>query len=137
MVSQLIPSWIDGGNAKCYTYGKIVIISSKITSVQSFNCVWLFVTPWPAAHQASLSTTNSRSLLRLMSIELMMPSIHLTLCCPLFLLPSVFPSIRVFYNESALRRYNESALFWYMRESPLDRKEINIREISPNIHWKN
>ena len=102
MVSQLIPSWIDGGNAKCYTYGKIVIISSKITSVQSFNCVWLFVTPWTAAHQASLSTTNSWSLLRLMSIELMMPSIHLTLCCPLFLLPSVFPSIRVFSNESLL-----------------------------------
>ena len=61
------------------------------------------MTPWTAAHQASLSTTNSRSLLKLMSIELVMPSNHLTLCHPLLLLPSIFPSIRVFSNESALR----------------------------------
>ena len=60
------------------------------------------VTPWTAAHQASLSITNSRSLLKLMSIESVMPSNHLILCRPLFLLPSIFPSIRVFSNESVL-----------------------------------
>ena len=62
----------------------------------------LFVTPWTAAHQASLSITNSQSLLKLMSIESLMPSNHLILCRPLLLLPSIFPSIRVFSNESAL-----------------------------------
>ena len=71
--------------------------------LQSLSCVQLFVTPWTAACQASLSITNSRSLLRLMSIELVMPSNHLILCHPLLLLPSIFPSIRVFSNESALR----------------------------------
>ena len=60
--------------------------------MQSFSCVWLFVTPWIAAHQASLSVTNSWSLLKLMSIELVMPSNHLILCQPLLLPPSVFPS---------------------------------------------
>ena len=60
-----------------------------------------FVTPWTAAHQASLSITNSRSLLKLMSIESVMPSNHLILCFPLLLQPSIFPSIRVFSNESA------------------------------------
>ena len=67
------------------------------------SCVQLFVTPWTAAHQASLSFTISRSLLKLMSIESMMPSNHLILCRPLLLLPSIFPSIRVFANESVLR----------------------------------
>ena len=71
--------------------------------VQSFSCVQLFVTPWTAAHQASLSFTISQSLLKLMSIELMMSSNHLALCCPLLLLPSIFPSIRVFSNESVHR----------------------------------
>ena len=61
------------------------------------------MTPWTAAHQASLSITNSRSLLKLKSIELVMPSNHLVLCCPLLLPPSIFPSIRVFSNESVLR----------------------------------
>ena len=64
--------------------------------------VRLFATPWTAAHQASLSITSSWSLLKLMSIELMMPSSHLILCCPLLLLPSIFPSITVFPNESVL-----------------------------------
>ena len=64
--------------------------------------VQLFVTPWTAAHQASLSITNSQSLLKLMSIESVMPSNHLIFCHPLFLPPSIFPSIRVFTNESAL-----------------------------------
>ena len=71
-------------------------------SVQSLSRVQLFVTPWTAARQASLSITNSRSLLKLMSIESVMPSNHLILCRPLLLLPSIFPSIRVFSNESVL-----------------------------------
>ena len=71
-------------------------------SVQSLSRVRLFAAPWTAARQASLSITNSRSLLKLMSIESVMPSNHLILCCPLLLLPSIFPSIRVFSNESAL-----------------------------------
>ena len=71
-------------------------------SVQSLNRVWLFVTPWTAACQASLSITNSQSLFKLMSIESVMPSNHLILCQPLLLLPSIFPSIRVFSNESVL-----------------------------------
>ena len=70
--------------------------------VQSMSSVWLFVTPWTAACQASLSFTISWSLLKLMSIESVMPSNHLILCHPLLLLPSIFPSIRVFSNESAL-----------------------------------
>ena len=70
--------------------------------VQSLSCVWLFVTPWTAACQASLSFTVSWSLLKLMSIESVMPCNHLILCCPLLLLPSFFPSIRVFSKESVL-----------------------------------
>ena len=72
-------------------------------SVQLLSCVRLFVTPWIAACQASLSITNSRSLLKLMPIELVMPSSQLILCCPLLLLPPIPPSIRVFSNESTLR----------------------------------
>ena len=72
------------------------------SSVQSLSCVQLFATPWTAAYQASLSFNNSRSLLKLMSIESVMPSNHLILCHPLLLLPSIFPSIRVFSNESLL-----------------------------------
>ena len=73
-----------------------------LTVVQLLSHVQLFATPWTAAHQASLSFTISLSLLKLMSIKLMMPSNHLVLCCPLLLLPSICPSIRVFSNESAL-----------------------------------
>ena len=75
----------------------------QFSSVQSLSRVRLFVTPWIAAHQASLSITNSRSLLKLMSIESVMPSSHLMLCCPLLFLPPISPSIRVFSNESTLR----------------------------------
>ena len=75
----------------------------RVVVVQSLNCVCLFATSWAAAHQASLSFTVSQSLLKLMSIELMMPSNHLILCRPLLLLPSVLPSIRVFSNKPALR----------------------------------
>ena len=74
-----------------------------VSSVQSLSHVWLFVTPWTAAHQASLSFTTSQSWLKFMSIELMMLSNHLILCHPLLLLTSVFPSIRVFSNEWSLR----------------------------------
>ena len=76
--------------------------SYNFSSVESLCCVWLFVIPWTVTCQASLSITNSRSLLKLMSIELVMPSNHLILCRPLLLSPSIFPSIRVFSNESAL-----------------------------------
>ena len=72
------------------------------SSVQSLSRVRLFATPWTAARQASLSITNSRNLLKLMSIEAVMPSNHLILCCPLLLPPSIFPSIRGFSNESSL-----------------------------------
>ena len=75
---------------------------SFISSVQLLSCVRLFATPWNVARQASLSITNSRSLLKLMSIESVMPSNHLIFCRPLLLSPSTFPNIRVFSNESAL-----------------------------------
>ena len=74
-----------------------------ISLVQSLSRVRLFGTPWTAARQASLSKTNSWSLLKFMSIESVMPSNHLILCHPLLLLPSIFPSIRIFSNESVLR----------------------------------
>ena len=73
----------------------------RFSSVQMLSRVWHFATPWTAALQASLSITNSRSLPKFMSIESVMPSNLLVLCCPLLLLPSIFPSIRVFSNESA------------------------------------
>ena len=75
---------------------------AQFSSVQSLSHVRLFATPWTAACQASLSFTNSRSLLKLNSIESVMPSTHLILCCPLLLPPSIFPSIRVLSNESVL-----------------------------------
>ena len=75
---------------------------NRFSSVQLLGCVPLFAIPWTAAHQAFLSITNSRSSPKPMSIELVMPSSHLILCHPLLLLPSIFPSIRVFSSESAL-----------------------------------
>ena len=96
---------IDRGTDKedvVHTYNGI-LLGHQFSSVQSLSHVWLFATPWNAACQASLSTTSSWSLLTLMSIhESVMPSSHLVLCRPLLLLPSIFPSIRVFSNESAL-----------------------------------
>ena len=79
-----------------------LIVSFLFSSVQLLSRVQLFVTPWIAARQASLSITNSRTLLKFMSIESMMPSSHLTLCRPLLLLSPISPSIRVFSNESTL-----------------------------------
>ena len=86
----------------CFFHFWVQWILVTLSSVQSLSWVWLFATPWTAAHQASLSITNSQSLLKLISIELVMPSNHLILCRPLLLPPSIFPSIRVFSNESAL-----------------------------------
>ena len=79
-----------------------IIKNSSYSSVQSHSCVRLFATPGTAARQAFLSITNSQSLLKLMSIESVMPSNHLYFCCPIILLPSIFPSIRVFSKESVL-----------------------------------
>ena len=84
------------------TCGLEINVFVQFSSLQLPSRVRLFETPWTAAHQASLSITNSRSLLKLTSIESVMPSSHLILCRPLLLLPSVFPSIRVFSNESVL-----------------------------------
>ena len=78
----------------------ISFVLSLFSSVQSLSWVCLFVMPWTTACQVSLSITNSQSLFKLMAIELVMPSNHLFLCLPLLLLPSIFPNIRVFSNES-------------------------------------
>ena len=82
-----------------YDTGKVQF---QFSSVRLLSHVWLFATLWTAARRASLSITNPWSLLKLMSIESVMPSNHLILCCPLLLLPSIFPSLRVFSNESVL-----------------------------------
>ena len=96
--------------------------SVQFSSVQSLSHVWLFVTPWIAARQASLSNTNSWSSLRLASIESVMPSSHLILGCPLFLLPPIPPSIKVFSNESTLRmRWPK---YWSFSFSIMPSKEI-------------
>ena len=87
---------------RLFTYIFKVGFISKFSSVQLLSCVPLFVTPWTAACQASLSFTISWSLLKLMSVESVRPSNHLILCCSLLLLPFIFPSIRVFSNELAL-----------------------------------
>ena len=91
---------VDHHALDCYTAETLDLVFS---SVQSFSRVQLFATPWTAAHQPSLSITNSWSLLELMSTESVTPSNHLILCHPLLLLPSIFPSIRVFPNESVLQ----------------------------------
>ena len=96
LTNQTLPfltTWIDL---------EATMLSEMSQSVQSLSCVWLFATPWTTACQTSLFITNSQSLLKLMSIELVMPSNHLILYCPLLLLPSICPSIRVFSNESVL-----------------------------------
>ena len=84
-------------------YWDVYILNYQFSSVQLLNHIWFFATTWTAARQASLPLTNSCSLLKLMSIKLVVPSNHLILCWPLLLPPSVFPSIRVFSNESVLR----------------------------------
>ena len=96
--------------------------SAQFSSVQSLSRVWLFATSWIAAHQASLCITNSRSSLRLTSIESVMPSSHLILYCPLLLLPPIPTSIRVFSNESTLlMRWPK---YWSFSFSIIPSKEI-------------
>ena len=85
------------------SYKMKALLWSFIHSFRLLSCVRLFETPWTAARQASLSITNSQSLLKLLPTESVMPSNHLILCCPLLLPPSIFPTIRVFSNESAIR----------------------------------
>ena len=82
--------------------GRSMYCNFEVVVIQSLSCVQFLAAPWTAIHQAPLSSTVSWSLLRFMSIESVVPSNHLTLCCPLLLLPSIFPSIRVFSNEAAL-----------------------------------
>ena len=108
-ISQIWPIWerqlrrlVSKISDYCFKPLSCGIVSYISQSVQSLNRVWLFVTPWIAACQASLSITNSQSLPKLMSIEWVMPSNHLILCRPLLLLPPIPPSITVFSNESTL-----------------------------------
>ena len=104
----------------------------QLSSVQSLSHVWLFATPWTAACQASLSITNSQSLLKLIPIESVMPSSHLILCRPLLLLPPIPPSIRVFSNESTLRmRWSK---YWSFSFSiRYLHTHIKLREKNPRI----
>ena len=94
--------WSCGEHSTTCKKVHVNLCSTLCYSVQSPSRVRFFVTPWTAARQASLSITSSQSLLKLMSIELVMPSNHLNFCCPLLLLPSIIARIRVFYNESVL-----------------------------------
>ena len=96
---------------------------AQLSSVQSLSHVWLFATPWIAAHQASLSITNSRSSPKLMCIESVMPSSHLILCHRLLLLPPIPPSIRVFSNESTL--HMRWPKYWRFSFSIIPSKEIS------------
>ena len=98
------------------------MLNVQFSSVQLLSHVWFFATPWIAAHQASLSITNSRSSHKLMSIGWVMPSSHLILSCPLLLLPPIPPSIRVFSNESTLRMMWPK--YWSFSFSILPSKEI-------------
>ena len=100
--SSLTLSMVSGHSKKTAIHRLGSRSSVHFSSVKSLSRVRLFVTPWTAASQASLSTTNSWRLPKIMSIESVIPSNHFILCCPLLLLPSIFPSIRVFSNESAL-----------------------------------
>ena len=100
--------------------------------VQMLSCVQLFATPWTAAHQASLSFTISHRLLKLMSIESMMPSSHLSLCCPFLLLPSIFPSIRVFSNELAF--HTRWPRYWSFSFS-ISPSNVYSELISLRIYW--
>ena len=114
------------------------LTSSQFSSGQSLGCVQLFAIPWTAARQASLSIPNSWSLLKLMSIESVMPSNHLILCRLLLLLPSIFPSIRVFSSESVLRiRWPE---YWNFSFSPsnehsglMEYRQHQVVHIDPHV----
>ena len=116
----------------CYDDNNHNMMPLLCVVVQPLSCVQLFVTPWTAARQAPLSITISQSLLKLMSIELMMPSNHLILCHPLLFLLSIFPSIRIFSNESVLRiRWPK---YWTFSFSISPSNEYSGL-ISFRIHW--
>ena len=115
-VQELFQYAVDADTYCLHLYNSTYM--RDLVVVQSINCIQLFATQWTAAHQASLSFTLSRSLLKLMSIELMMPSNHLILGHPLLLLPSIFPSIMAFSSESAL----------YIRQP-------NSQIHSQKVHW--
>ena len=110
-LSYVLRCFYDGYIGICNYYvflmdcslDRYVVSFLQFSSVQSLSCVRLFATPWTAARQRPLYITNSRSPPKPMSTESVMPSNHLILCCPILLLPSIFPSSRVFSNESALR----------------------------------
>ena len=109
-------------NTHRQTFITFMLRNVHFSSVQSLSCVQLFATPWIAAHQASLSITNSRSSLRLTSIKSVMPSNHLILCCPLLLLPPIPPSTRVFSSESTL--HMKWPKYWSFSFSIIPSKEI-------------
>ena len=110
----------DGGHM--YTHNWFMF-----SLVHTLSHVWLFATPWIAARQASLSITNSRSLLKFMSIESVISSSHLILCCPLLLLPSIPPSIRVFSNESALHiRWPKYSVVLYLDPENFQSKWLEL-----------
>ena len=111
---------------------KLEVPTESIRSVQSLSRVQLFETLWTTARQASLSITNSRSLLKLMSIELVKPSSHLILCRPLLLLPSIFPNTRVFSSESALRIRRPKYWSFSFNISPSNE---HPGLMSPRIDW--
>ena len=131
-MNEVIMNWIDILNEDTIREKTVFQIPHQFSSVQSLSHVQLFVTPWIATHQASLSITNSQSLLKLMSIELVMPSNHLILCCPLLLLPSIFPSIRVFSNESVLHIRWPKCWGFYFSISPANEYSGLI---CFRIHW--
>ena len=116
-----------------YIFHNTVYKNLAFSSVQLLNHIWLFVTPQAAARQALLSITNSQSLLKLMSVELVMPSNHLIFCCPL-LPPSIFPSIRVFSNESV--PHNRWLKYWSFSFSISPSNEYSGL-ISFRIDWLN
>ena len=115
-----------------YTLNTCSFLYVFVAAFQSLMHVWLFATPWTAAHQASLSLTVSQSLPKFMSIELVMLSNHLILCCPLLILPSIFPSIRVFSNEVALCIRWPKYWSFSLRISPSNEY---LRLISFRIDW--
>ena len=110
----------------------LLLETVQFSSVQSLSCAWFFETPWIAARQTSLSITNSWSLLKLMSIKSVMLSNHLILCRPLYLLPSILPSIRVFSNESVL--HIRLPKYWSLGFSISDSNEYSGL-ISSMIDW--
>ena len=114
--------WVFGATVNPFCYFQSVSFIIALSSVQLLSRVRLFATPWIAARQASLSITSSRSSPKFLSIESVMPSSHLILCCPLLLLPPIPPSIRAFSNESTLRmRWPK---YWSFNFSIIPSKEI-------------